>query len=149
MAKKEAFGKFKEFCDMYKSNSPLICGEKLIQLFLWQIFTECLLSAGPCAEGWDSGTCWRQTWEGVNYETMWNPQALWKHAGLPAELYFFKEEVSVLNLKNWRDLSLPCGTLVSQIPSSPPYWLSPSGPTTVSRLEMLRWTRSHPCLPLT
>lgn len=52
MAKKEAFGKFKEFCDMCKSNSPLICGEKLIQLFLWQIFTECLLSAGPCAEGW-------------------------------------------------------------------------------------------------
>lgn len=31
MAKKQALRKFREFCDlMYKSNSPLICEEKLI-----------------------------------------------------------------------------------------------------------------------
>ena len=97
----------------------------------------------------NSGTCWRQTWEGVNYETMWNPQAPWIHIGLPVESYCVKEEVSAFNLKNWRQLFLLCGILVSQILSSSPYWLSPSSvSTTVSRLEMLTRTRSHPCLPL-
>lgn len=90
----------------------------------------------------NSGT-WRQTREGVNYETMWNPQALWIHIGLPVE------GGSVFNLQNWRQLSLLCGILVSQIPSSSPCWLSPSSlSTTGSRLEMLTRTRSHPCLPL-
>lgn len=67
------------------------------------------------------------------------PQALWSHTGLSAELHWNEEGVSAPDLKHWRDLVLPRGALVAQIPPSLYYRLSPSSmASTVSGLRRLR-----------
>lgn len=122
---------------MYKSNRPLICGEKLFRLFLWQIFTECSFYAGLCAECWgyrhelDSLIPQGVVTQGLVRETDILRGELWNNVESTSAVYSCMTVSKVILHEGGGAPSetlrsvLPCGALASQTPPSPPYWLGP------------------------
>lgn len=145
---------------MHKSNRPLICGENLFWLFLWQIFTECSFYTGLCAECWG----YRHKLDSLI------PQGVTR--GLVRETDILRGELrnnveSTSTVDSCRTVSkvvlregggAPSETwdlfnpvalwCLRSLPRHHIGWAPFSMPTTVSGQVTLRWMRIYSCLPL-